>query len=701
MHRIVYVFLFFVGIQNLSAQDDYHTGLMNYLNSEYGVSNGDWLMANTEIANLASANTYGVTPIQEEVTDEDFTRKVIIDIPNAAANPWEIGRFNKNTIAIEPDDKVLVSFYIRSRNGPGRANIFAEHSTTFAKEFFFDAPISEEWRRYFISFESSDAFAIGTLNMGFHFGAVAQTIEIAGYTAINFKDNVNINDLPNDVQNDKYGGYESDAPWRAEAAESIENIRKATLTVVASNSLGQPIQSGVVDVIMKQHKFKFGSAVKGCAFAGNNCQNENYESRIANLAGPGKGFNTIVFENDLKWPTWEDQSLTSHTELVNCLDWLEERNIETRGHALLWPGNSFLPGDIVNSTDVSYIKTRIDEHLQTILNYPGYKGRIPEWDVLNEIVLNRDLENLFRTDAAYKTGRELYVETLEKARAEDPNLRLYVNDYVTLTLNSTPTSQNYTTLKTFLGEIIDAGAPLDGIGFQSHIGGFPNSIYDVQATFDDFYNSFGLKAKVTEFDLPTIVGEELAANYLRDFMTITYAHPSMEGFLFWSFWDGATYMNPGANLFRQDWTRTPAGDIFVDLLFNQWWTDETIEIENGSASISGFKGLYDVHYECNGELIEIEIELFEDESITITCDQLGTSTLEIEKSNYKLYPNPSTGTINIDREKEGTAQIVVHNFLGQQVLQKNISDKSVQLNISTSGVYTVELDGNIQRVIID
>ena len=111
---------------------------------------------------------------------------------------------------------------------------------------------------------------------------------------------------------------------------------------------------------------------------------------------------------------------------------------------------------------------------------------------------------------------------------------MYLNDYVTITLGNTGGGQ-YDILKARIQELIDAGAPIEGIGFQGHVGGFPNGIPSVLATYDDFYNSFGLTAKITEFDLPTIVSEELAANYLRDFLTATFSHESMDGFLFWSF----------------------------------------------------------------------------------------------------------------------------------------------------------------------
>jgi len=388
----VCVLMIVSAIFSLSAQDAYHSELSDILSMDYGANGGEWVIGNTEIGNISSSVTYGVSPITQDVTDQNFTRKVVMNISNAGSSPFSIGHFYRNSMAISQGDVVLLAFNIKAVGEDGNVNFYAENATTFAKEVFFETPIvAGNWNTYFVAFESSENYIPNAMNMGFHLGHIAQNIEVAGFTAINFKNTVNIDQLPSDIGNDFYGGYEADAPWRAEAATSIENLRKAQITVLATDESGNPLPNGTIQFEMQQHQFKFGSAVNGCRFAGNNCQNFIYEDKIQNLDGKGHGFNAVVFENDLKWATWESENLTSHGELVNCLDWLGERNIELRGHTLVWPGNQFLPGDIANSNDVNYIKNRINEHLETILTYPGYEGRIPEWDAINEIAGNRDL----------------------------------------------------------------------------------------------------------------------------------------------------------------------------------------------------------------------------------------------------------------------------------------------------------------------
>ncbi|MEL6926455.1 MAG: endo-1,4-beta-xylanase, partial [Bacteroidota bacterium] len=380
-------------------------------------------------------------------------------------------------------------------------------------------------------------------------------------------------------------------------------------------------------VKMQQHEFAFGSAITAARIAGNNDQNLIYEDKIINLDGKGHGFNWVVFENDMKWRAWEDNWFVSNAELANAVQWLRERNIKIRGHNLVWPGRSYLPSDVVdNLGNTNYLRQRIDERIETIMNYNGLKGEIDEWDILNEIATNRDLETAFRGKDGFDSGREIYEEIYNKAREEDPETGLWINDYVTLSLKSKPGNTNYDNLKKFTGELIDAGIDMEGIGFQGHIGGSLNSIPDVLETIDDFYNAFGLKAKITEYDLDALVDEELAAQYLRDFMTAIFSHPSMDGFLMWGFWDSAHWKNESP-MYYSNWQIKPSGEAFIDMVFNEWWTEELADTDaDGKATVRGFKGTYEISYVVDGELVTDEITLTEDREYEIIADVLPTNT---------------------------------------------------------------------------
>ena len=93
----------------------------------------------------------------------------------------------------------------------------------------------------------------------------------------------------------------------------------ASLRIEAKDESGNPFPDAQIAVKMLSHAFAFGSAVTADKIAGNNNYNAMYEGKILDLDGKGHGFNWVVFENDMKWPAWEQNWLVSNAELVNAV----------------------------------------------------------------------------------------------------------------------------------------------------------------------------------------------------------------------------------------------------------------------------------------------------------------------------------------------------------------------------------------------
>ncbi|MEZ4883812.1 MAG: endo-1,4-beta-xylanase [Chitinophagales bacterium] len=692
-----------------NAQDTYHNYLLTYLQNDYNVSSsGEWVFFDNETAIINDADSYGAASSTLNVLDQPFSKKVRFQIGQAGANPWDAGWNLRSNIAVQSGDVVLAVFYLRSENGSGEANFFVENATNYTKEMYLSLPVGTDWRRYLIPFAAVQSYATSGLTWGFHLAMQSQTIEIAGFTAINFKRTLTVEDLPNETNNQFYEGYEEDAPWRTVAAQRIEQLRKANINLTITNTNGQAVENVPVQVKMLQHEFNFGSAITANKIAGNNAQNVIYENKLINLDGKGHGFNTVVFENDLKWPAWEDEWFVNKTELVNAVQWLRNKSINIRGHNLVWPGNDNYPSDLNSHlNDLPYIQNRINNHIETVLTYPGIAGEIDEWDVLNEIVTNTTLAERFRGSEGYPTGRELYVDIFNKAREMDTNTGLWLNDYITISQNQSAGSPQYDQLKQYVQELVDAGVDIEGIGFQAHIGGAPTGISDVLATLDDFYNTFGLKAKITEFDMPSFVSEELGATYLRDFMTAIFGHPSVDGFLFWNFWDGATWLNGGTNLYRMDWSPTPSRDTFVDLLFNEWWTDEqVISSSEGLANSRIFKGLYEISYICNGETVRDTVQITDTFNYTISCDNLTTNTKDFQQQKINVYPNPSHGSIHIELPSNTDTTLRLFDLSGKKVLEtRGNSDYFTLETNDLKGIYFLEMTNGeavfVEKIMIE
>lgn len=693
--RINFIVLLFSFLSfNLSGQDAYHTFLQNTLQNDYGLPAGVWVLNDTELGNLNSDYSYGNISTQDlPAVDQFFSEKVNIVVNSGGTNPWDAGYGISNVQQIGSGDVCLLVIWLRAVGNPGSVNLFVENASTFNKEVFLTLDLSTEWTPYSVPFQADQTYAPGTLNTGLHLALQAQTIELGGLAILNYSNSVSIDDLPNQTNNDQYGGWEPDAPWRAEAASRIENIRKANLTVRVENADGTPIPDAEVQIEMLQHDYAFGSAVVSRLFAGNNGHNATYESKLLDLDGEGHGFNWVVFENALKWPGWEQNWISSKAETAHAVEWLREHDIKIRGHNLLWPGWSNMPPDIQNNqNDINYIKNRIEEHIETIVAYPGIEGNIAEWDVLNEITTNRDLEFAFQGQAGYPTGREIYPEVFNKLKEVDPNTKTYLNDYVTIS-QANSGGGLYDLKKQFAQEIIDAGVQLDGIGFQGHIGAFPTSIYEVEQILDDFYNTFGTKAKITEYDTNEGMGDDLAATYLRDFLTMVFSHPSTDGFLTWGFWNGA-HWHDNAPFFYQNWTLKPAGQAFIDLVFDEWWTEESGSTDaNGEYQIRGFKGKYKVTIDCGNEMLTDTIELLNDMVLVKSEGMLSTGLHpDAEAGSFSVYPNPASDFLHIEKETDEKAEVFIFDSTGKAVFSQKMTGSSLSIPLNFGkGVYEVVL----------
>ena len=189
---------------------------------------------------------------------------------------------------------------------------------------------------------------------------------------------------------------------------------------------------------MQRHDFKFGTAVKGSRFPGGSEYNANFVDRLFNLDGEGHGYNAVVFENDFKWPAWEQEWITTNEQMRSTLDYLTDRDIHVRGHVLLWPGWQNMPDRMqANADDEPYLRQQVFDHLEKLLGDDGEnfdERGVTDWDVLNEINTNTDLAEALAGEPEYATGREFYAEVFTRARELAPDAKLYINDYITLSL---------------------------------------------------------------------------------------------------------------------------------------------------------------------------------------------------------------------------------------------------------------------------
>jgi len=379
---------------------------------------------------------------------------------------------------------------------------------------------------------------------------------------------------------------------------------------------------------------------------------------------------------------------------------LDDQNIRIRGHTLIWPGFSNMPADIEsNKDDLDYVLSRIDERISEMISHPQLSTLVTEWDVLNEITVNRDLENTFKGNIGYDTGREIYQYIFQKVNELNPNNRIYVNEYVTLSGGGSGQA-TIDRFKLYLDELAQSERSFDGIGFQCHIGQFPTSIIQIEETFKEFHSRYNVPMKITEFDMHPDLEEEVQLKYFDDFLTMIFSSPGVESFLMWGFWDGNQWGQgtgkPNAPLFNLDWSLKPTGSLFIEKVFNEWWTDEIMTTDSlGIVTLPAFHG--DYMLSLNGISDDSLFSIYSDTEVVRTLD-INSSTFNISANNFNISPNPVLGqsfVIDFDNDIRNV-HAELYDVQGKLVDQFTniIPGASLKSVKPLSGLYILRLKSN-------
>ena len=408
------------------------------------------------------------------------------------------------------------------------------------------------WKKVTFPFAVNRDYAKGEAEVVFTLGMKAQTVEIGGIELLNYGTTKKVADLP--FTRIGYQGSEPTAAWRKAAESRIEQNRKGNLTVLVKDAAGKPVPGAQVAVRMKKHAFLWGTAVNASAFSNGRMTPENLERYKQEIL---KNFNAAVMENENKWPQWS--VVANRPATVKVIDWLRDNGVIVRGHNLVWPSwnNSNVKEAVEAKGNPPQLAKVILDHISETTR--ELKGKFVDWDVINETFTNHDFMDIL--------GRQVMVDWFKAARAGDPDAKLYINDFDIIEGDDKAHQDDYAATIKYL---IDAGAPVDGIGLQGH---FPSRVTGM----DDLIRrverlaAFGKELEVTEFDINTS-DEGTQADYTRDFMTYMFSHPSVKAFVLWGFWEGAHWIPSGA-MVRRDWSLKPNGQVYQDLVFKKWWTN--------------------------------------------------------------------------------------------------------------------------------
>lgn len=518
----------------------------------------------------------------KETQDDQFGRVLEVEVlsPSQHFPKVQVGLGNEEMLM--RGEPLLARFYLRAvesgkESGEVDIQFEVENGKTFAISTQYRAHAVGEWEAFSVPFRVVRDLPPEEGVINFRVGGREQILQIAGLTVDRYPTGTDVNALPATPVNASYMGMEADAAWRTRAEQDIRRYRMADLSLVVRDQQGLPVPGAKVRLKQRRHAFWFGSAVQAQRLVSGS-QVAEYRKMVARL------FNAVVLENDLKWGRW----LTHSEVTLQAIDWLAQHDIAVRGHTLVWPNNKRVPSSFQNIVgDAENLRKTLLQHIDDATRRTA--PYVSAWDVINEPFRNRDFMDLL--------GDKEMIVWFEAARKGAPESSLFLNDYGIVTGGGLDV-EHHAAYKRTVAMLLDGGAPVDGLGFQGHYGRILTPPERMLTLLDDF-SQFGLEIQMTEYSTQ-VEDAKLAAQYLGDALRVFFSHPSATGFFLWGFHEGHGFRHTGTLVDREG-NLTQAGEVWMALLYDEWWSDLTVESgADGRVEARVFKGNYEIEIEAAG-----------------------------------------------------------------------------------------------------
>ena len=270
-------------------------------------------------------------------------------------------------------------------------------------------------------------------------------------------------------------------------------------------------------------------------------------------------FNSIVAENVMKPADIQPkEGAYNFAPADKLVAYAQRSGMAMRGHTLLWHLRTpewMWTDKEGKPASRDLVLARLKSHIETVVG--RYKGAVYAWDVVNEVIDEKQ-PNCLRRDKWFAATGEAYIEqAFRYAHAADPKARLYINDY------STDEPAKRQCLERVVKGLIARGVPVHGVGHQMHVSVFGPSVESVDESLTTFAR-LGLENQVTELDvslyryqakslsdteenLLQLQGERYAA-----LMKVFLAHPELRAVTLWGISDSHTWLNHGEYEGRHD-----------------------------------------------------------------------------------------------------------------------------------------------------
>ncbi|MEU5526182.1 endo-1,4-beta-xylanase [Micromonospora chersina] len=255
--------------------------------------------------------------------------------------------------------------------------------------------------------------------------------------------------------------------WIAAGAVAIATVGALNVAPATAGRSYNPADQSLRNLALR-HGLAIGTAVDLAAL------DDPADPRYRQLAA--SEFSTVTAENAMKWESLEPTRGTYNWGPADQLvAFAKQNNQRVRGHVLVW--HNQLPGWLTSgvadgSISTAELRDILRNHITAVVTH--FKGRIWQWDVVNEAVSDPwDTPSTLHYKGfwAQHLGPGYIADAFRWARAADPHALLFYNDYNIEAFGSgDPANDKTQFVYDMAKDLLAQGVPIDGVGSQGHLG---------------------------------------------------------------------------------------------------------------------------------------------------------------------------------------------------------------------------------------
>lgn len=257
-------------------------------------------------------------------------------------------------------------------------------------------------------------------------------------------------------------------------------------------------------------------------------------------------FNSMTCANAMKFGSLTRQPGEYSFDRADALvAFARENNMAVHGHCLVWHNQT--PDYIFENTDAEGLLETLRLHTRKVREH---FGSLQTFDAVNEAIEDKSDKYLRDTKWLNAIGEGYLAKVFRVIKEEMPDTELYYNDY------NECMPEKRAKIMRLLKELIAEGAPISGMGMQSHISLYYPSFDDIKRSIED-YASLGLKLRISELDVSMYRDEKEAqvnmpdaellkkqADYYDElFKIFRNYHEYIDAVTFWGVADSDSWLN--------------------------------------------------------------------------------------------------------------------------------------------------------------